>query len=116
MAPGMAEDPMKQMLKETGAGVGTGTMQKNLTKDREYERILNQLKNEFSRIDLNQDGTITEEEIVKFLNQQTNGKVDTSYAEQIFNELDDDGSGYVKLEEFILNYFEKQKEVKERII
>jgi len=29
------------MLKETGAGVGTGTMQKSLSKEREYERIMN---------------------------------------------------------------------------
>ena len=28
------------MLKESGAGVGAETMQKNLSKDREYERIL----------------------------------------------------------------------------
>jgi hypothetical protein len=28
------------MLKETGTGVGAETMQKNLSKEREYERIL----------------------------------------------------------------------------
>jgi hypothetical protein len=27
------------MLKETGAGVGAETMQKNLSKEREYEKI-----------------------------------------------------------------------------
>jgi len=27
------------MLKETGAGLGAETMQKNLSKEREYERI-----------------------------------------------------------------------------
>lgn len=57
------------MLKETGAGVGVETMHKHLSKDREYERILNQLQNEFSRIDLNRDGTITMNEIVRFLNE-----------------------------------------------
>jgi len=36
------------MLKETGAGVGAETMQKNLSKDREYERIYQQLHNEFA--------------------------------------------------------------------
>lgn len=35
------EDPNKQMLKETGAGVGIVTMQKTLSIDREYERIRN---------------------------------------------------------------------------
>jgi hypothetical protein len=39
------------MLKETGAGVGTECMQKNLSKEREYERILMQLKQEFAQID-----------------------------------------------------------------
>lgn len=72
------------MLKETGTGVGVETMQKHLTKEREYDRIYNQLKEEFSRIDINKDGTITMDEIIRFLNEQTNGKVDTSLAEQIF--------------------------------
>ncbi len=69
------------MLKETGTGVGVETMQKNLTKEREYDRIYEQLRQEFSRIDVNNDGTISVEEIVRFLNEQTNGKVDTSIAE-----------------------------------
>lgn len=72
------------MLKETGAGVGHETMAKNLVKDREYERIFLQLKDEFSKIDVNRDGTISLEEIVKFLNGQTGGTVDTSIAEQIY--------------------------------
>lgn len=56
------------MLKETGAGVGQETMAKNLVKDREYERIFNQLKSEFTKIDINRDGTISIDEIIKFLN------------------------------------------------
>jgi hypothetical protein len=36
------------MLRETGAGVGVETLDRNLSKDREYERILTQLRNEFS--------------------------------------------------------------------
>ena len=69
------------MLKETGAGVGTETSTKNLSKEREYERIKNQLREEFSTIDINHDGNITFEEIVKFLNNQTSGMVDTGIAE-----------------------------------
>lgn len=57
------------MLKETGAGVGAETMQKNLAKDREYERIFNKLKEEFSRIDRNRDGSISIDEIIRFLNE-----------------------------------------------
>lgn len=72
------------MLKELGTGGGAETMGKNLAKDREYERILNQLSQEFSKIDLNRDGTITMEEIIKFLNDQTSGTVDTNIAEAIF--------------------------------
>ena len=33
------DDPNRQMLRETGAGVGIETMSKNLSIDREYERI-----------------------------------------------------------------------------
>lgn len=72
------------MLKETGAGNGAETMSKNLSKEREYEKIKEQLHQEFSRIDLNRDGSITMDEIIRFLNEQTNGTVDTSIAEQIF--------------------------------
>jgi Ca2+-binding EF-hand superfamily protein len=57
------------MLKETGTGVGAETMHKNLSKEREYERIMNQLRAEFSRIDINRDGSITLDEIVRFLNE-----------------------------------------------
>ncbi len=57
------------MLKETGVGVGIGTMQKNLSKDREYERMYNNLKEEFSKIDKNRDGTITLDEVDRFLNE-----------------------------------------------
>jgi Ca2+-binding EF-hand superfamily protein len=95
------------MLRETGTGVGIETMDANLTKDREYERILTQLKNEFSKIDINKDGSITIDEIIRFLNEQTNGTVDTSIAEQIFQDLDEDGSGVIYIDEFISTYFER---------
>jgi Ca2+-binding EF-hand superfamily protein len=63
------------------------------------------LKSEFSKIDMNADGTITRDELIRFLNQQTNGTVETAIAEEIFRELDDGGDGVVVLDEFISNYF-----------
>jgi hypothetical protein len=62
-------DPNKLMLKETGAGVGAETMSKNLAKDREYERSFLTLKEQFAKIDRNRDGSITIDEIVRFLNE-----------------------------------------------
>lgn len=59
-------------------------MSKNLSKEREYEKIKEQLVREFEKVDYNRDGTITLDEILRFLNEQTNGTVDTSIAEQIF--------------------------------
>ena len=56
-------------------------MSKNLSKEREYEQIKNQLRDEFAKIDLNRDGSITMDEIIRFLNEQTHGQVDTSLAE-----------------------------------
>jgi len=44
-------------------------MTKNLEKEREDERIKKQLRQEFSRIDINKDGSISLDEIVKFLNE-----------------------------------------------
>jgi Ca2+-binding EF-hand superfamily protein len=70
------------LLKETGGGgLVVGTMKKNLAKDREYEKIHDKLKEEFSGIDTNNDGTISFEEIEQFLNSRTGGVVDTQIAE-----------------------------------
>ena len=52
----LSEDPNKRMFKEMGVGVGTETMTTHLSKEREYERILNQLKKEFSEIDMDKNG------------------------------------------------------------
>lgn len=72
------------MLKEAGGGVTAEIMSKNLSKEREYDKIKESLEKEFEKLDYNRDGTITIDEIVRFLNEQTNGTVDTSIAEQIF--------------------------------
>ena len=69
------------MLKETGAGVGAMTFQGTLSKEREYEKVKQQLTLEFQKIDLNDGGSITIDEIIRFLNEQTNGTVDTNIAE-----------------------------------
>ena len=99
------------MLNEKGAD----TMHKQLNREREDERIMTQLRNEFQRIDLNHDGSISIEEIVRFLKEQTNGAVDTGFAEQIFAEVDEDGGGAILLQEFVESYFIKQRQVKERV-
>lgn len=59
------EDPMALMRKEITPA--DQTMAKTLNKEREDERILQQLRAEFQRIDLSQDGTITIDEIIQFL-------------------------------------------------
>lgn len=104
-----SEDPMSLLRKENAP---QATMAKNLNKEREDERIMNQLREEFARIDLSQDGSITIDELVQFLKAQTKGACDTGIAEQIFAELDEDGSGAVLLNEFIESYFIKQRMVK----
>ena len=53
------------MSREIGAGADT--MATNLTKQREYDKILEKLKKEFAEIDVNRDGTITYEEVMNFL-------------------------------------------------
>ena len=76
------EDPNRQMLKEVGAD--TTTMAQRLAKEQEDERVLNQLRQEFSRIDVNQDGRIRQEEILNFLKDLTQGNFDSGLAEQLF--------------------------------
>ena len=48
-------------------------MKEALNKERDDERIMQQLHQEFSRIDLNHDGSITIDEILRFLKEQTEG-------------------------------------------
>jgi len=45
-------------------------MKSNLEKEREYERILNNLSKEFHEIDVNRDNQITCEELVRFLKKK----------------------------------------------
>ena len=58
--------------------------QPNLEREREDERVIMQLTNEFKKIDYNGDGEITSNEIVDFLRQLSRGQIDTSIAEEIF--------------------------------
>lgn len=110
---GFIEDPNQLMLKEIAPEVNAQRLQQ----EREDERIINQLRQEFAKIDISQDGSITIDEIRQFLQVQgPKGGIDTGIAEQIFHELDDDGSGAVMLQEFVENYFVKQRLLKQRIV
>lgn len=82
---------------------------RQLSKEREEERILNQLRSEFSRIDVSGDGLVTFDELKGVLGGRT------EVAEQIFQEIDADNSGAVSLQEFVETYFVKQRLVKERL-
>ena len=44
------------MLKETGAGVGRETFKNNLSKDREDEKVLDKLRKEFTKLDMDNNG------------------------------------------------------------
>lgn len=59
------------------------------------------------QMDMDRNEQVTEQELILFLNKKTNGRIDTGEAQQIFRELDEDGSGYVKIDEFVGAYFEK---------
>ena len=61
------DDPNYLMRREAGANAET--MNTNLAKEREYDRIYSQLREQFSIIDQNNDGGISMDEIVRFLNE-----------------------------------------------
>ena len=86
-----------------------------IAREREYERVQQKLYDEFKQLDINQDGSITLDEIVHFLQSKSGQQVDTRLAEEIFAEIDKDQSGRVSLVEFVEAYFAQQMEVEERI-
>jgi Ca2+-binding EF-hand superfamily protein len=90
------------MLKEKDTGA---VYKDKLQRDREDEQIIMQLTQEFAKIDTNQNGVLNLEELVVFLRNQTNGRVDTTLAEAIFNEIDRDGNREIPLQEFVFGYF-----------
>jgi len=47
------------MFKEMGGGAGVGIIASNLSKDRENEKIINSLRTEFSKIDVDHNGSIS---------------------------------------------------------
>lgn len=100
------DDPNRLMLNEKSA-VEVG--QKQLSKEREEELILAQLRAEFARIDVSGDGLVTFDELRTVLGPRAD------VAEQIFQELDLDNSGAVSLQEFVETYFVKQRLVTERL-
>jgi Ca2+-binding EF-hand superfamily protein len=87
--------------------------QGNLNREREDERIILQLQQEFASIDVNRDGVLRIDEIVQFL--QLKGQADTSIAEAIFQEIDRDNNGVVAMDEFVYAYFIKQREIMDTI-
>jgi Ca2+-binding EF-hand superfamily protein len=94
----LPDDPNRLMLNEKS---NIDVNQRQLSKEREDERILNQLRGEFSKIDVSSDGLVTFDEIKGVLGGRT------EVAEQIFQEIDMDNSGAVSLQEFVETYFIK---------
>ena len=56
--------PNRLMIQEQRGGL---TFTGDIAKEREQERVMNQLRAEFDKIDINGDGNITCNEIVEFL-------------------------------------------------
>ena len=106
----MDDLPNHIMLREKDKNA---VFQGNLNREREDERIILQLQQEFASIDVNRDGVLRIDEIVQFL--QLKGQADTSIAEAIFQEIDRDNNGVVAMDEFVYAYFIKQREIMDTI-
>lgn len=91
------------------------TMKKNLFVEREDERIVQQLYQEFSKIDLNQDGSLSMEEVYRYLNSKGNGQIERGLVEQLYAEIDENSNGVVPFEEFVSAYFHKHKSLRDRV-
>ena len=68
------EDPNALMQRETMSQAQHA--EHNIQKQREYERLQKTLFEEFSKIDLNQDGAVSLEEILTFLQSKVVGTRD----------------------------------------
>ncbi|CDW87383.1 c2 domain containing protein [Stylonychia lemnae] len=120
-----AENPNERMLKETTSQAHHAEFM--IAKEREYEKVKQELYTEFKKLDYNNDDTITLNEIVKYLQEkvgdfqiqinveQGGQDIDTGIAEEIFREIDKDNSGTISLVEFVESYFDQQREIEERV-
>jgi hypothetical protein len=62
------DNPNFRMLQETNSNAVHSEF--NLAKERDYEKVQQKLYEEFKQLDINNDGSITFEEIVEFLQKK----------------------------------------------
>ena len=77
---------------------------------------IKKLKEEFDKIDINKDGEISKEELIKCLEKCYPYQEAVERAEQIFNEIDFNNDGCINFSEFLTANFKKEKLLSEKAL
>ena len=74
------------------------------------------LKEEFDKFDLNKDGEISKEELIKYLEKLYPYQEAVERAEEIFKEIDFNNDGCINFSEFLTANFKKEKLLSEKTL
>ncbi|CDW90728.1 c2 domain containing protein [Stylonychia lemnae] len=98
-----------------GSGV-TGRMPSDAYVKKEQELKKKLLTEEFQQADLNKDQSLTEKELLQFLDLKAGGKpFDRNIAKILFQKMDKNRDGSVSLDEFINCYIDGEIKLKDRL-
>ena len=77
---------------------------------------IRKLKEEFDKFDLNKDGEISKEELIKYLEKLYPYQEAVERAEEIFKEIDFNNDGCINFSEFLTANFKKEKLLSEKTL
>lgn len=80
-------------------------------------KMREKLNAEFVRIDINQDGQISKDELHRFFEHEkgiTDEEVRFKIIDEIYDQVDVNGDGVINKEEFIVKYVETRNKLLER--
>lgn len=77
-----------------------------IERQREIEQKEQELRKQFSEIDVNHDGKVGADELLNFLDQRSDGEFERNIMNELFKRLDQDMDGKITIDEFIATYLD----------
>mmetsp|Transcript_54168 Transcript_54168/g.61993 ORF Transcript_54168/g.61993 Transcript_54168/m.61993 type:complete len:471 (+) Transcript_54168:954-2366(+) len=92
----------------------SGTSQYISREERDHQRY-EQLRAEFAKIDANNDGQLSKEEIITYIQGMTQGHMNAEAIDQVFKLMDRDRNAMISVEEFINGFMELENQYEKKI-